>query len=90
MLVSSNISEIIFSLAVLDLPFSCQSHIIKPFEDKGIKIKLDGNAMLFKKEIKKAVSEIENNIHVIHRYFEYGNEQSDKKIKEFLVHQVYC
>ena len=88
-LVSSNISEIIFSCAVLDLPFTSGAHITKAFEDKGIKIKLEDNAMLFKKEIKKAKAEIENNIHVIHRYFEYGNEQSEKKIKEFLVHQIY-
>jgi hypothetical protein len=45
--------------------------------------------MLFKKEIKKANAEIGNNIHVIHRFFEYGNEVAEKQIVEFLTHQVY-
>lgn len=45
--------------------------------------------MLFKKEIKKAKAELGSNIHVIHRFFEYGNEHAEKKILEFLTHQVY-
>jgi len=45
--------------------------------------------MLFKKEIKRAPAEIGNKIHVIHRFFEYGNEHAEKKITTFMTHQIY-
>lgn len=88
-LVSSNISEIIFSETFLDLPFTSRNHNTSTFEDKGIKVKIGSNAMLFKKEIKKAQADLGTNIHVIHRFFEYGNEHAEKKLKEYLTHQVY-
>ena len=85
----SNLSEIIFSNAFLDLSFNSSSLKTSTFEEKGIRIKSESSSMLFKKEIKKAKADIGNNIHVIHRFFENGNEHAEKKITEFLTHQVY-
>ena len=45
--------------------------------------------ILFKKEIRESVAELEDNLLVIHRYFEYSNQNSDTKIKEFLTNSVY-
>jgi hypothetical protein len=41
------------------------------------------------KEIKEAEADIDTNLLSIHRFYEYNNPGSKKKLKEFLIHQVY-
>jgi hypothetical protein len=45
--------------------------------------------VIFKKEIRESQAELEDNLLVIHRFFEYNNQLSDTKIKEFLTNSVY-
>ena len=45
--------------------------------------------ILFKKEIRESAAELEDNLLVIHRFFEYSNQNTDTKIKEFLTNSVY-
>ena len=86
---SKNASEIILSCAFLDLPFTTNNHKISTAKDKGLKIKFDSNAMLFKKQIKKATAKIGTKMHAIHRYFLAGSEHDDTPISAFLTHQIY-
>jgi hypothetical protein len=89
-LVTSNISEIIFSNAFLDLPFESSNKLLSKLEgDRSLKFNISSPSLLFKKEIKRAKAEIGSQIHIIHRFFEFGNEHSEKKLTYFLTHQVY-
>jgi hypothetical protein len=85
----NNDTQLAATLAVLDLPDVSPDHIYNPVGAKGIEITIKENAILFKKEIKEADSDLDNNLLVIHRFFEANNESSEKKIKEFIVNQVY-
>lgn len=82
-------SEMICSWAVLELDYVSKNHTIRSIGGKGISVKAANNLIIFKKEIKEAQAELDNNILVIHRFFEYGKKDSQQKIKEFLTHQIY-
>ena len=76
-------------LGLMDLPYESPRQIMKSLGGKGIKITASENLVLYKKEIKEAEAELDTNLLVIHRFFEANNKNSEKKIKEFLVNQVY-
>ena len=82
-------SEMICSWAVLDLDYSSKNHTIRSIGGKGISVKAANNLIIFKKEIKEAKSELDNNIIAIHRFFESGKKHCEEKVKEFLTHQIY-
>jgi hypothetical protein len=82
-------SEMVCSWAVLDLEPASKNHVIKATGGKGISVKPASNIVLFKKEIQETEAEIDNNLLVIHRFFELNNKGSQEKLKEFLTHQVY-
>ena len=76
-------------LAILDLPFDEPNHTISIQGDKGIKVDAASNFVVFKKEIKEAQADLDTNLLSIHRFYEYNNRQSKKKLKEFLTHKIY-
>mmetsp|Transcript_7273 Transcript_7273/g.6793 ORF Transcript_7273/g.6793 Transcript_7273/m.6793 type:complete len:125 (-) Transcript_7273:155-529(-) len=86
---TSNITEVIAMISILDLPFEEELHTITSFGDKGVRIKAANNLMMFKKEIKEAEADIGTDLMSIHRFYEYNNPKSKKTIKEFLTHKVY-
>ena len=86
---SKNASEIILSSAFIDLPFTTNNHKISSAKDKGLKTKFESNAMLFKKQIKKATAKIGTKMHPTHRYFLAESEHDDSPISTFLTHQIY-
>jgi hypothetical protein len=85
----NNLTEILAMMAILDLPYFELNHTINIEGDKGIKVKSASNFVVFKKEIKEAEADIDTNLLSIHRFYEYNNPESKKKLKEFLTHQVY-
>ena len=86
--VSSTV-ELIVMLAIIDLPFDEPNHAISIEGDKGIKVDAASNSVVFKKEIKEAEADLDTNLLSIHRFYEYSNRQSKKKLKEFLTHKIY-
>ena len=77
-------------LSVISLPYTSPRQNIKSHGGKGIDIvSAVDNLILFKKEIKEAEAELDNNLLVIHRFFDPNNRNSEAKIKEFLVNKVY-
>jgi hypothetical protein len=85
----NNLTEILAMMAIMDLPYFDLNHTINIEGDKGIKVKSASNFVVFKKEIKEAEADIDTNLLSIHRFYEYNNPESKKKLKEFLTHQVY-
>ena len=85
----SNHTESIAALSILNLPDASPNHAYKSIGGKGIEITTKDNTILFKKEIKEAEADLDTNILVIHRFFEANNQDSNKKITEFIVNQVY-
>ena len=84
-----NMTESLAALSVLSLPFHPPKNIITPHGGKGNKIEAAENLILLKKEIKEAEGEINNDLLVIHRFFDPNNRNSEKEIGEFLVNKVY-
>jgi len=58
----------ILTLAILDLPFTAETHNFKTNEGRGVEIKASNNLILFKKEVREALVDIKNDIMVTHRY----------------------
>ena len=58
-------------------------------DGRGMDINAKSNLVLFKKEIKEVEHEDEPSLLVIHRFFKLNNKHIEKKIEEFLTHQVY-
>lgn len=76
-------------ISFLDLPYESPKQLLQSLGGKGVTITAADNLVLYKKEIKEAAADLDTNILVIHRFFEANNRNSEKKIKEFLVSQVY-
>ena len=81
--------ELLAMLAIMDLPFDEPNHNIGIHGDKGIKVQAASNFIVFKKEIKEAEADLDTNLLSIHRFYEYNNPASKKKLKEFLTHKIY-
>lgn len=84
---TSNINEIAFSLAFMDLPFANESHGFKASSGRGVEIKAASNMVIFLKEIQETESDLNKDLLVVHRYFEHG--KSDKEVDEFLINERY-
>ena len=86
---TNSTTELMSMLALLELPFEEQNHSISIEGNKGIQVTASSNMIVFKKEIKEAVADIDTNLLSIHRFFEHTNSNSKKKLTEFLTHKVY-
>jgi hypothetical protein len=85
----SSSTEMVMTWAVLDLEYSSKRHAIRSRGGKGISIDPTSNIIVFKKEIKETEADLNNNILVIHRFFEEGKKGTEERVKEYLTHQVY-
>ena len=87
----SNLTEIIGALSLLDIDFTSIEHGFKTLEGRSAEIKAASNCIIFKKEVKETEGNLQNNILVAQKYFNYGerNQERDKKIEEFLVNEIY-
>ena len=82
-------TEMVATLALLDLPFKSANHGFQSKEGRKLEVKAADNLVLFKREIKEAPADIQNDLLVIHRFFDYFNRASESKIREFLRDEVY-
>lgn len=76
-------------LAILDLPYKSMNHKTESSGGRGVEITPSTNIIMYQKEVIEAESELDNNLLVIHRYYENGHKESEKKITEFLSNSVY-
>ena len=77
-------------LALMDLPWQSSSeHSTDPHGERGIRITPKTNMLIYKKELQITDYEANENIMVIHRFFDEGNKSSEMKIEEFLPQRVY-
>jgi hypothetical protein len=68
-------TTIVAAISVLDLPFSTESHGFKPTENQGLEIKAANNMIIFKKAVKEADLDVQNDVLLIHRYFQTETPQ---------------
>ena len=73
----------------MDLPYKSIDHQYTAKGGRSQEIVAASNMIIFKKEIRESQAEPEDNLLVIHRFFEYNNQNSDSKIKEYLTNSVY-
>jgi hypothetical protein len=77
-------------LALMDLPWqSSPDHSFDSHGERGIQITPRTNMLLYKKELEVTSFDCDENIMVIHRFFDEGNKNSEMKITEFLPQRVY-
>ena len=86
---TSSPTEIVAVWALMDLPYKSVDHKYTAQGGRSQEIEAQSNMIIFKKEIRESEAELEDNLLVIHRFFEYNNQLSDTKIKEFLTNSVY-
>ena len=87
----NTLTEIIASLALLDLPYTALEHGFKTLEGRAAELKATTNLMIFQKEVKECPGDIQSNILVAQRYLDpmLSREEGDEKIEEFLINKVY-
>lgn len=94
---ASNFTDMMFALAVLDLPFAAPEHVLK-IEDDKLQFTAAGPAVVFYQQVQPApldprgagVLVAENFFRSDDRYRMEGNQRYDKFINdEFLVHVLY-
>ena len=84
------LTDMMAVLALMDLPWqSDQSHKFEPHGERGLEIIPNTNMLIYKKELQKTEYEVNENIMVIHRFFDENNKTSEMKITEFLPQRVY-
>ncbi len=83
---TTNFSELIFTLSLMDLPFVEESHGLKSEKGRRVEIKAASNTMIFMKEIAQTKKSHNRNLLVVHRYLE---KDKTEETKEFLINQVY-
>ena len=85
--------EAFFVGCFLDLPYKVKGeHIYSPDEQRGVTIKAGSNLILYKKEIQETDIALRNDLLVIHRYNEIGNQKlkDDSGIPEvFFTNTLY-
>lgn len=87
---SITLMDLMAVLALIDLPWqSDPSHQFNPSGERGIEIVPNTNMMIYKKELQNTEYDINENIMVIHRFFDENNKSSEMKIVEFLPQRVY-
>jgi hypothetical protein len=94
---TSNFTEMMFALSLLDLPFEADEHETE-FADRRMTLKAGGPMIVFHEEIREAGTIVEKTPILVSqnffshgdRYRQVGNERLDKFVTdEFLVHTVY-
>ena len=87
---SITFTDLVATVALMDLPWqSSPDHISDPYSERGIKITSKTNMIIFKKELQKTEFDMNENIMVIHRFYDEYNKNSEMKIVEFLPQRVY-
>ena len=84
-----NISDLIFRLAVLDLPINQRSHKIEPLSEGKAKLTASSNLMIFRKSIKKAVTKFQSEILVSQHVSDILNQGETDNLSEYLINRVY-
>lgn len=96
----NNLTELLFLISVIDLPYKSETHDIQQYDTKGLKIKLNSNAILFTKEIDETKSKLSKYVSISQIVEDYNNRNlndnndnltklEDNKITEFLKNKVY-
>jgi len=90
---SSNISELLFTLAVLDLPLRTKNHKFSREGEMGLKIEAASNLLLFTKTIKESNSNLDNDLMIAQSVYLNNfkiNQQDNKNVTEFVPNKIYC
>lgn len=90
---SLNISDLLFTLAVLDLPFRTLPHKFAREGEMGLKIGAASNLILFTKTIKESSVTLDNNLMIAQSvYLNNFNKGAveNKNVTEFVPHKIYC
>lgn len=84
------LTEIIGSLALLDLPYYSAEHGFRTLEGRSVELKAADNCIIFKKEIKESKGDARTNILVAQRYVDWEcRSDEESNIEEFLVNHIY-
>jgi hypothetical protein len=87
---SVTLTDLMAVLALIDLPWhSASDHSFEPHGERGIQIVSKTNMLIYKKELQNTDFEVNENLIVIHRFFDEDNRDSEMKITEFLPQRVY-
>ena len=87
---SITLTDLMAVLALVDLPWNSHSdHSIEPYSERGLRIVPKTNMMVYKKELQTTDYEANENLMVIHRFFDENNRNSEMKIIEFMAQRVY-
>lgn len=91
---STNITDLIFTLAVLSLPAKTKNHQFSREGAMGIKIEAASNLILFTKRIKESNANFDSNLMIAQSVY-LGNFSSsfnseNKNVNEFLPNKIYC
>jgi hypothetical protein len=87
---SITFTDLVATCALMDLPWqSDPNHVFDSYKERGIEITPKSNMVIFKKELQKTDNEFNENIMVIHRFFDENNRSSEVKIVEFMAQRVY-
>ena len=65
------------ALILMDLPIKASEHQTKSTEGRSLEIKVSGNAIVYKKEVREAPLEVKNDILVTHRYVPYHKQHEE-------------
>ena len=84
----SNLNEILFELATLDLPFIEESHGLRSERGRKVEIKAASNLLMFTKQIGQTAKSVNTNLLILHRYLENGTEK-EVPLTDFLINQPY-
>jgi hypothetical protein len=86
----SSVSELIFAIAFLDLPFKSANHEYCQNENRSLSIKLNNNCILFTKEISETHSSDKDiTLMIAQNTCEVGKPDSEETIEEYLINKVY-
>ncbi|CAI2372903.1 unnamed protein product [Moneuplotes crassus] len=86
---SITLTDLMALLALIDLPWQSTEHKIDPKGERGICIKAETNLLIYKKELQTTEYDQDENLMVIHRFFDVDNRTSEIKIEEFMTQRVY-
>ncbi len=91
---TTNLSDLLFTLTVLDLPFRSKNHKFSRYNEMGLKINSDSNLILFTKTIKESNSDIDNNLIIAQSVylnnFSIMKNSENKNVTEFVPNRIYC
>jgi len=85
----NSISELIFAVAFLALPFNSATHEYNQNENRSLNITLKNNSVVFTKVISETKSNIDNTLMVAQLTNEYSKPDQEDQIEEYIVNKVY-